>query len=749
MLLNLGLTIVFNFNSSITERAENSKIPDCSFIVNNAIIPNNLKDKLLDTSNVTDVEMRDALFINGSLYGGKASDVTIPTIVLNRDDNNKYGKFKIISKLEDPDEKENSGYVTLWLEKYYGCKLGDKITYKFNYHDYDFIIQGFVEDMQYGNNNCNTTALYLSDKNFQTFKEKYSDRGIDSKLINVMGKSRDQSEYLYHDCNETLSRNCNSSVFNGTNYTDLLGYRTMLIDILGAIVILVAFIITLISLFVCGFRIKNGISEDIECLGIMKSLGFSSTQAKLSISTPYVLLCFISSVLGIGASFFIIPAFNGLIESIAAVNYDTVFLPSAIITTLIVLLLTVIITISLSTKKIKKLTPVVALQSGIEHHNFKHNPFPIDKTHLNVNLNLGFKNFFSMLKHNIALFFVMIVLTFLVIFGFSGFYNLNIHAHNFLNIISEEFCNAVVITKNDATKAQEILNKTKGIDKTLIYESVKINFEKTTIEGYCCDDYSKCNNDLCYKGRNPIHNNEVCLGSAFDKDYSIGQTITLKDKDSTKEYLIVGFSQAPNSYGRAVFMTVDGYKELNKNYVPEVLYVYNGNGKTTEQTVDLIKQNCDDISDVTNIDKQIDSSMGTYLSLTAVLASTILLIVIVITVLILFIMFSTFILQNRTDFGILKSLGYTSKLIITQSVLALLPSLFLGILGGCVLANFFMPNAWLLILSSMNVRKCNLNVPLFVNIITGVFLLLCSMLISILLISKSIRKVTPTKLINE
>lgn len=367
-----------------------------------------------------------------------------------------------------------------------------------------------------------------------------------------------------------------------------------------------------------------------------------------------------------------------------------------------------------------------------------------------VDVTLGIKNFFSMLKQNISIFVILSLLTFLVLFGVSGYYNLNLHPNNFVNTINEELCSIDAITKDDASIIASKLDGKKGIRKTVKYQTQSLEFDDLTVKGFICEDYSRLDNNLFYEGRIPEHDNEVVLGSSYDKKYKVGDTVTVTCGKKSCNFLVVGFLQTPNNYGRSLAFNIEGFKNLDQNYVPKSLYIYLNDDLTSDNCVTMLKNDYGDlISETYNNDKLMKSSMGPYLSMTAILAGTILAVVILITSLILFIIFSTFIIQRKTDFGILKAVGYTSRRIILQSVLGLLPSLVAGIAGGGILGYFFMKNFWLLALSSMQLRKCFLAIPAGIIAIVCSFLLTVSVLISILLLSKGTRKISATRLIQD
>lgn len=140
------------------------------------------------------------------------------------------------------------------------------------------------------------------------------------------------------------------------------------------------------------------------------------------------------------------------------------------------------------------------------------------------------KQTFVCRKQNILLFLVSFVLTILTAFSGTLFYNVVIEPKNFMSTLSEEMRDVVIYPKEGCQRQlMETLQFDERVRNVLQYtmEDAKIGY--TTVKAFVCEDFSKVSNDLCYLGENPMAEDEIALGSAFEELYQVGDTIKIEN----------------------------------------------------------------------------------------------------------------------------------------------------------------------------------------------------------------------------
>ena len=448
LFLNLGLSVALNFNDGYRNKWTDHNMADASFVVYDMDYSADAVDEIKAYPEVKNVEVRDCLYLYGEFRVGDEVRVAMPMVVYNREDAYKMNRYLLVdSSLTDVD---NAAYVSYWFYTDKGCRLGDTISYRTASKTYTFTIAGFVEDIQFGNNNCGGIAIHLSNDAYNAFALS-AEPGLLAKAINIrttefkLGTAVYQRALQRMSGSWTFAYQYNSGYFEWNKST-----RTLTTSIIAYMIVAFALGITVISLMICGFRIRNGIQEDMQDLGIQKSMGYQSLQIRFSVALPYLLLCLIGTALGIAGALAVLPSFNSLIEALTGLVWHQSADGAAILITFCILLCAVIFTVTASTRKVRRLLPVEALRSGIHHHSFKHNFVPLDKTCLPVTAALGVKNFLGSLAQNVVLSIIIAGVTFLGMFAASAYYNMMIKSDHFLKVVSDEYGNIYAVTDREA-----------------------------------------------------------------------------------------------------------------------------------------------------------------------------------------------------------------------------------------------------------------------------------------------------------
>ncbi len=290
------------------------------------------------------------------------------------------------------------------------------------------------------------------------------------------------------------------------------------------------------------------------------------------------------------------------------------------------------------------------------------------------------------------------------------------------------------------------------------------------------DDFADAENFYPSQGRFPAHENEVMLGlrRAKNENLSVGDSIVLMCGGLEKNYIITGLASSMMNGGTSFYLTSEGYRRINVNARPDLvnLYLTEGTDRDAfEQKLsslyggtakDAAKEEGSDASledrirntarekiavlltqyGVTNVDyavrigdelitgnsrmliiDEIKSWRGMVKSQLAPVADTMkkftilaLLLITLIVAVILWIIASSNVRRQRKNFGIMKSLGYTSKDLMQQTALRFMPITAVSLLIASAAAVYLNKAFWLILFAT--VAKTDL--PLIV--ITDLFL---------------------------
>ena len=137
-----------------------------------------------------------------------------------------------------------------------------------------------------------------------------------------------------------------------------------------------------------------------------------------------------------------------------------------------------------------------------------------------------------------------------------------------------------------------------------------------------------------------------------------------------------------------------------------------------------------------------------YSSLITIVAALLFVITVLIILLILYVIMRSMTSSLKTDFGIYKAMGFTSRQLIMQTVGSITPVVLIGSLLSAVLGIAYLPTMFGGIFSVIGAHKNNFEIPVYVLLIMAVILTIVNIVIGTLL-CRPIKKITAYSLIKE
>ncbi|MDE5547067.1 MAG: ABC transporter permease [Anaeroplasmataceae bacterium] len=260
-----------------------------------------------------------------------------------------------------------------------------------------------------------------------------------------------------------------------------------------------------------------------------------------------------------------------------------------------------------------------------------------------------------------------------------------------------------------------------------------------------CDDFSNLNNQrIIYKGRFPKYDNEIAIGAKYakEKGFTVGNEIEITTNGNTQKYLISGLTQISNNLGRDCLLTRKGYERLgtlqNVTYYIELV-----ESADIDVFNEEMKNNFEgNVNTVINILATMDAMGGVYVSLITIIVIAILVLSAIIIAFVLYLLVRTMLNNKKRDYGILKSLGFTTKQLILQTALSFMPTIVISTVIGIIVSCFAINPLMSLFLSGLGIVKCTFTIPILFSIIVGVLLVLFAFAL-LCLLSLKIKKISP------
>ena len=741
VILNTSLVLLFQTGNAYDKRFEELNTADLSVSVPSALAYDMLEDDLVKIGGVSKVENHKALFAYAALQEFQGSEFTMNTYFYKLSDERTLSKHTIEEKAEN--KAENGAYIPMYLSALGGYKTGDKIRYILDGKEFSFDVNGVVGEMQYGNYGTGFIGIYLTDKAYENIELDEEFTSVSEYLIKT-DSSADISK-IKSDIAKLLG-NKNIPTVSLLDRETSKNSRTMVSNTIVLFLGVFAFLVLIVSIFLARFRIKNTIDEEINEMGVLKGIGYTSKQLMFSQVIPYGVVCGTGLVIGTAMSYTVIPFVANVLAVQSGFSYTPVFDIRAACLSILSILLLVLIFTRLAAGKIKRLEPINAIRGIDPLKPTSRNRFPLDTSKGSVALNLTFKQAASSARRNILLFAVTFVMMILLAFTGVLLYNVNICPENFLTTLSEELPDIRVQSDEKHFKELKEILDSENV-KAVNYGISKGEYSDGSLPLIVCENYSLLENDICYEGNNPSDSGEIAVGSAFSDDYSIGDTFKLTVNGTTHNYTICGFIQSVNNNGIIAELTDYGYNNISDKPLYS-LNIYT-NGKNIDSFVDKLNGDYSDYTvNVSNASKETRTMQAMYSSLITIVAILLFIITVLIILLILYVIMRSMTSSLKTDFGIYKAMGFTSRQLIMQTVGSITPIVLISSMLSAVLGISYLPVMFNGIFSVIGALKNNFEIPVTVLLIMAVILTFVNIIIGMLLCSP-IKKITAYSLIKE
>lgn len=744
-MLNLALVLAFQ-----VDNAYDAKFDELNTASVNVYIPEvqdtaALSDELEAIDGVSKVESHQAVYTEAVVRDFRDTDFDMNTVFYNIDDERSVNRLDVSE--ESAEISEPAIYLPMYVANFGEFAVGEEIVYAVNGDEYTFFVAEIAEEMQYGNYGKGMMGAYLSASAYEEFYTENKDNAIvEYSLVSDDAESVESIKNTVGDILEDKG----IAMVAVNDCVSTKDTRTMVCSLLILILIAFACVILLVSVFLSKFRISNSIEDEMVSMGVLKAMGYTGNMIIASLVIPYMLVTAISAALGVVLSYAILPALADFLTMQSGFSFELAFDCGGFAYAVIIPMLIVLVFTVNASNRIRKIQPISAIRGGVDVSAAGNNPLPLEKTRFSTSLRLVLKQMCAAKKQNALLFLVSFVLTVLVAFSGTLFYNVVIKPENFMSTLSEETPDIIFFTEaGDKEQLAEILQVDSDVRDVLQYTVANVNIDSSAVTAFVCKDFSRVTNDLCYTGRNPQSKNEIALGSAFEDKFNIGDSITLESGEESYTYKITGFVQSVNYQGAVCELTTAGYEALYGEITMPSLYVYLNDGVVAEEIISRYDDEHSEII-VKTIDSQkmIQTTQEMYMSISAVIIAVIFILTMLIVLFILYIVIKSLIVRRKQELGIYKAMGYTSGQLMLQTAGSFLPVTIAAVLLSSALGMIYMPYINGIIFSAVGAVKNNMELSFAFLMIFAAVLIAMNFIISICL-TMPIRKISAYSLIKE
>lgn len=753
LLMNSGLLVLLHFGSFFEKNTRELKTADVYYVMPSGLYTSAVDDYIRTHPQVKEMQKEEVLWTSASIrYLNNPRDFTL--IWKDADENRQLSRWKFIGEVLPADAE--SIYVPYVFNLDGGYRLNDRIDISVKGTLLSFTVKGFIEDVYFSSLDTGNLGFYLP---HEAYQRAASILGAGSKASLVFANLQSASTDIKNGIRQLikqdklLSYSDTTSALFSLDLSMIRLSRVMMVSMVSVMVVVFAGVIAAVCLIVVRFRIGNSIEEDMVKIGSLKAMGYTSKQIILTLVTQFAGIALIGSLIGITLSYLTLPILSLVFAHQSGLLWKQAIDPLASSITLVVILSVVFAVSYLSTRRIHRLNPIVALRGGILNHSIRRNVLPLEHTRGGLPMVLAWKSMLLNRKQTLMIAVILTVVSFAGSFSVLMFYNSVVDTRIFAETPGIELSNVLAVLKPD-TDREAIVQGILGMEdvrKAQFIEETPVMVEGLEATAYVMADYSAKETNTVYSGRYPLHSNEIVIaGHLADKVRKhIGDLVTVQAGGKQTRFLITGLSQGAKMGGLNVSLRLDGLRQLIPAFQQQSLHVYLNQAFNAAAFMPKLESRYGDaLLTSVDMDHDIEQTMEVYTSIVSQVGISMLAITLCVVILVLYFVINSSIIRRKRELGIQKALGFTTLQLMHQLSLGLLPPIAIGVVVGS-LGGLTQTNAIIsLTQHAMGIMKANYRIVPGWIAVMGLLMIAVSYLVS-MLIAFRIRRISAYTLVSE
>ena len=559
------------------------------------------------------------------------------------------------------------------------AKVGDKVTLTVSNISRSFTVKGALKDAVLGSRLMSNSRFLISDNDYKAFEKA---EPLQPYLFYISFIDTDDVPAI----EKTIS-SCDAIAFSGSRR--IFRFTYIIEMIIAGILLVVSIALILIAIVVLRFTIGFTLSEEFRQIGIMKAIGITNGKIRSLYLVKYLAISVVGAIIGVAISFpFSSMLLNVVAQSIVMDTENGIILGilCAALVVAIILLFCYI-----STRKVKKFTPIDAIRNGTTGERYKKKGLiSLGKKPVRPVFFMAVNDILSSPKR----FLVMLITFFFGISMLMVCLNVasTLKSGKLLSWINMADCDSAIVESGSIEKymvenGREKLNKKitnieaelskKGWDADCFVEvisSVKVKKGNIEIKTHGVEGINTNTDQYTYlEGTAPQNKNEVAMSYlvADRLEAKIGDTVTIETTDGTTECMLTATYQTMMSLGDNIrlykgqsygFKNLVGLNDFQIRFKDDP-----GDAQIKERNKELAEMYPDD--KVMTSGEYVDYCVGGVGGVMDGVSVLLLPIIILIDILVAVLMEKSFLTKERGEIAMLKAIGFkTGSIILWQTI---------------------------------------------------------------------------------
>lgn len=740
-----------NFSSAVKQAFADADAGDIVVFFNPDNLTEELRDSLEKHEFVERVEYYKTITTNGSSVG-EYSDGNSWFMMPMREGIALYNEELDGFEKEIPELDSGEIYLPLGLRSKLQCEVGDILTVACLDQYHEFVIKGFVQEPSQGSANIGWKQVFIGQEDFDRIlvsNAPYESEHAIAEVTMLM-------IYQADDCQLSVTKfqrqlNLDTGVIaksvGALTREQTIRYTSLFMEVVLDILLVFIALLFVIVLIVMSHSISTEMEIDYVNLGILKAQGFTKEKIRGMILLQYVFAEVVGILLGCITS---VPLewylSNSFLGNTAILAHSGISV-SKMISLIVIIFAVSVILIWLKTRKISRISPIKAISGGKGDIYFDSRlNAPISKKVLS--LTLAFRQFTSAKKRYIGTVLIVAILTFFML-------SVNLIG-NLLTSRKALDAMGMAVTDLDVNyldrsaeesveEIEELVESYTHIEKKYYLNSqyMSVNGENLRCDCYKYPEYI----NAVLKGRAPLYDNEVVITEMISDilEIEMGDEVVIANGDKEGTYIVSGIYQTMNDSGMNFAISFEGAKKLGVEITPYMGFVLEDASKNEEIAEALNKEFGDIIEaapwDLSDMDSSYETAVWAIKIIVYVLSVLFAMIVV------RMVCVKSFI-QERTDIGIYKAIGFTSNKLRLQFAIRFLVIALIGAAIGTFFSVAFSAELIGKLLSMVGISKISAEFT-FTTMLVPITVVGGSCFVFAYLVSGKIKKVAVRELVIE
>lgn len=579
---------IFAINLSKVSNAFDESFAKSGSVDTFIMIPDNdyreaYRDILEEDYGFEDVRNGHMLFglATGVLHDG--DKIAYNFTFLTEAENQKIDDGNIIEAMTDEQLEALDHFIILpsFFKYNLGYELGEDFTTVVGGRQYPFTVAGFYNSGLSNESGMLFKAI-ISPEDYRLLTPVYTESvflsfnaGDDFNYRDYFTSCMDESG----DSFEGYAFTKEEEKANETNFLNMFLYMSIILSLITFVA----------SIFMVRNKIRSDIEDQMERIGVLEALGYKGKEISLSYVFEYVVSSGIGGIIGGIIALMATPFMNSIISVMLGrevLSSAKIYMVVPVVLGVIGLILIFALN---KARMVKQFPPVVAFRRGIRTHNFKRNVLPLTKAGKSINRRLGFKDSIRNIRTGagvgLCIFLAGTTLLFCM-FTFVMFFN---GSDGLVKIMGMEISDDIITINEgvDPYALSEELLELPEVRMTRVtynYPSFRVDGQKEGVV-FSYDEFTDMEYIIPMEGRYPEHDNEVMISLKRSRDYdlSIGDTIVIDNNGVKTSYIITGVVGAMSNNQMNLYMTIEGFRRANGSAMPDCVEIYLEDGVNREE----------------------------------------------------------------------------------------------------------------------------------------------------------------------